>query len=125
MTPPEGLGEAGAALWSRIVEPRAAAGWLLDEREAAILSAACRQADDIAGLEAEIVSAGRMVEGSRGQPVLNPAITEVRQGRLALGRLLGQLALPDGEDVPRSAAGQRGQRAARSRWSRQRGGATS
>jgi hypothetical protein len=67
----------------------------LDEREEAILDLAARQANDVAALEADIAERGIRVEGSRGQPVLNPAFREARQGRLALGKLLGQLDLPE------------------------------
>jgi len=119
---PVGLGAAGAALWGSIVEPREAAGWRLDEREAAVLEAAAHQADDVAALEAQIEQDGRTVAGSRGQTVLHPGVSEVRQGRIALGRLLGQLALPDGEDVPRSSRSLRAQAAAQSRWKRQQNG---
>jgi uncharacterized protein with von Willebrand factor type A (vWA) domain len=84
------------------------AGVELDEREEAILDLAARQASDVAVLEADIAARGHLVEGSRGQLVLNPSIAEARQGRLALGKLLGQLDLPD---VVRNA-----RRAAEARW---------
>ena len=61
----------------------------LDEREEAILDLAARQARDVAAAEADIAGRGYLVEGSRGQKVLNPSIAEARQGRLALGKLLG------------------------------------
>jgi hypothetical protein len=57
-----------------------------------------------------------MVLGSAGQPVLHPAVVEARQARLAISRLLGTLSLPDEEAEPRTVAGLRAQRAARSRW---------
>jgi uncharacterized protein with von Willebrand factor type A (vWA) domain len=88
------------------------AGVELDEREEAILDLAARQASDVAVLEADIGARGHLVEGSRGQQVLNPSIAEARQGRLALGKLLGQLELPEGtRDVVRNA-----RRAAEARW---------
>ena len=84
----------------------------LDEREEALLDLAARQAHDVAALEADIAERGIRVEGSRGQPVLNPAVSEARQGRLALGKLLGQLDLPESTaDVTRSA-----RHAAEARW---------
>jgi hypothetical protein len=86
----------------------------LDEREAAILDLAARPARDAARLEALIAARGTMVEGSRGQPTLNPAIAEVRQSRLALGKLLGQLDLPEStRDSVRNA-----RTAAEARWRR-------
>ena len=89
------------------------AGVELDEREEAILDLAARQASDVAVLEADIAAPGHLVEGSRGQQVLNPSIAEARQGRLALGKLLGQLDLPEStrRDVVRNA-----RRAAEARW---------
>src|SRR5687767_4470125 len=67
----------------------------LDEREEAILDLASRQARDVAAAEADIDARGYLVPGSRGQQVINPSVAEVRQSRLALGKLLGQLDLPE------------------------------
>ncbi len=86
---------AGAALVKSIVGGLPA-GVELDERERAVLDLASAQADDIARLEADVKEHGTRIEGSTGRPVLNPALIELRQSRLALGRLLAQLDLPDG-----------------------------
>jgi hypothetical protein len=84
----------------------------LDEREEAILDLAARQARDVAAAEADIADRGYLVPGSRDQEVVNPSVAEVRQGRLALGKLLGQLDLPEStRDAVRSA-----RRAAQARW---------
>ena len=84
----------------------------LDEREEAILDLAARQARDVAAAEADIADRGYLVPGSRGQKVVNPSVAEVRQSRLALGKLLGQLDLPEStRDAVRSA-----RRAAEARW---------
>ncbi len=84
----------------------------LDEREEAILDLAARQARDVAAAEADIADRGYLVDGSRGQQVLNPSIAEVRQSRLALGKLLGSLDLPEStRDAVRGA-----RRAAEKRW---------
>jgi hypothetical protein len=63
-----------------------------------------------------------MVEGSKGQPTLHPAISEARLGRQTIDRLLGKINLPapekagdDGED----AASQRARKAADARWTRE------
>jgi P27 family predicted phage terminase small subunit len=113
--PPKGLSEAGRALW-RQIQRAVPDDAELDEREAAILAAACRQADDVAALEAAIAAHGVVVEGSRGQPRLSPLMTEARQGRLALARLLGELDLSDADAQRRSARSRRGQQAANARW---------
>jgi hypothetical protein len=91
-------------------------GCELDEREHAILAAAASQARDISRLEADLAERGTRVPGSReGHEVLNPALAELRQARLALGKLLGALELPDSaSDAARrtARASQRRQRAA-------------
>lgn len=117
MTAPRGLGNRGRALW-RSISKALPDGWELDEREVAVLTLAARQSDDVAKLETAIKREGTMVRGSAAQPVVNPAITEARQGRLAIGRLLGQLSLPDEEGKPLSGASEHAQHAARSRWGR-------
>jgi uncharacterized protein with von Willebrand factor type A (vWA) domain len=63
----------------------------LDEREEAIHDLAARQARDVSAAEADVRDRGYLVEGSRGQKILNPSLAEARQGRVALGKLLGQL----------------------------------
>jgi hypothetical protein len=105
---------AGAVLTRSIVEGLPP-GVELDEREQAILDLAARQANDIASLEADIDERGIRVPGSRkDHQVLSPAISEVRQCRLALGKLLGALELPESaSDTSRKA-----QRAAEARWRR-------
>lgn len=113
--PPADLGTAGKALWRRL-----ASVYVFEPGELAILETACHQADDVAALEALIAEHGMIVSGSQGQPRLNAAVTEVRQGRLALGKLLGQLALPDEVDRPRSSTSKAAQHAANARWSRKR-----
>ena len=111
---PGGLGAAGGALWERLTD-----AYDFGPTESALLAAACRQADDVALIEAAIVSDGAVVAGSKGQPRLNAAFAEVRQGRLALAKLLGALAVPE-DDVPMTAASRRARAAARARWDRRR-----
>ena len=95
--------------------------WEYDQRELAILEAAARQGDDNAALQRAIKRDGATVTGSIGQRKLNPAMAELRQGRLALSRLLGELSLPDeASEKGQTAAGQRGLRAAKVRWDRER-----
>jgi hypothetical protein len=86
----------------------------LDEREEAILDLAARQARDVGRAEADIVARGYLVPGSKGQDVINPSIAEVRQSRIALGKLLAQLDLPDStSETVRNA-----RNAAAARWRR-------
>jgi len=80
-------------------------GVKLDEREEALLAAAAGQADAVAALEAGIASRGHMVPSARGGMVVNRGVAEARQGRLALGRLLGGLDLPDSRSITELRAG--------------------
>ena len=85
-----------------------------DEREEALLDLAARQARDVERAEADLEERGYLVPGSQGQQVVNPSLSEARQGRVVLGRLLGQLDLPEStREAVRSA-----RHAAESRWER-------
>jgi hypothetical protein len=111
---PAKLGAAGKRLWYTVVEH-----YELDEHEVPLLESACRQADDIARLEA-LLSRGVTARGSTGQTRLHPAVAEVRLGRIALARLLGTLNLPaDAASIaaPATHASNRARKAAEVRWS--------
>ena len=85
-----------------------------DEREETILSLAARQARDVERAEADLEERGYLVPGSAGQRVVNPSLSEARQGRVVLGRLLGQIDLPEStRDAVKSA-----RHAAEARWER-------
>jgi len=120
MRPPSrGLGNRGRALFASVQRalPFNEEGEQLefDEREVALLTMAARQADDVQRLEAVVKRQGPMVAGSTGQPVVNPALIEARQGRLAITRLLGELSIPDEAGEPRTARSLRAQHAAETR----------
>lgn len=113
---PEGLAEAGSAMWERLT-----GRFEFSEAERPLLELVCRQADLVASLEAAVAAEGVTIAGSRGQPRLNAAVTELRQCRLALAKLLGELALPSEEDErPMTAAQRRAKHAAEARWARVR-----
>ena len=82
-----------------------------------MLEAAARQADDIAALEEAISRDGVTVAGSAGQPRLNGAVSEVRQGRLALSKILGAIAWPT-DERPMTVTQRKARDAARARWAR-------
>ncbi len=114
--PPRGLKAPGRALWGQLQEalPPTAE---FDERDLAILALAARQADDVAALEREIRTEGVVVTGSQGQPRLNALVTEARQGRAAIAKLLTDLDLGEQEvERPRSPRSRRAQHAAEVRW---------
>lgn len=109
-TPPK-LGAAGRKLWQSITGK-----WELDPREHAILAAACKQADDVAALEAALKSDGLTVTGSTGQLRLNGVISELRQSRQAVAKLLVDLRLPSEDAPPMSAGQRRASKASLRRW---------
>jgi phage terminase small subunit len=117
MRAPSSLGNRGRALWVSVAKALPE-DWEFDERERAILAMAARQADDLERLDNAIEQHGAMTTGSTGQLVVNPAVIEARQARLAINRLLGELSLPDEDEQPRTSAGLRAQKAAATRWDR-------
>lgn len=111
---PDGLGEAGCALWT------AAAGEFdLDPAELAVLAEAARTVDELHRLHLALADAEVIVPGSTGQQRVNPLFAEVRSHRATLARLTTALALPDEEEeVGRTPASKRAQHAAQVRWGR-------
>lgn len=106
------LGSRGSAFWDAVQ-----AEFEFDERESELLLEACRTMDAIDALVVAVAENGTMIEGSKGQPTLNPAIPELRQQQAALGRLLGQLDLDDEDaDVLRKAQQLKAHAAAQARW---------
>ena len=103
------MAETAGERLSRTIREGLPPGVELDEREQVLLAAAAAQADDVEGLEIDIAKRGRVIEGR-----LNPCVQEARQGRTALGRLLGGLDLP----TSRSFTAIRASKAAASRWDR-------
>lgn len=76
-----------------------------------ILDETCRALDLLEELEERVRSDGMMLDGLH-QKVLNPAVREVRQQRVALARLLGRLGL----DEAGGTLSDRQRRAANARW---------
>jgi hypothetical protein len=101
--PPADLGGRGRKFWRATV-----AAFELSAVEMELLVESCRLLDECEALRSAVDRDGATVAGSSGQVRVNPAIGELRQHRLALGRLLAQLALPDVDDrslaTPRTAS---------------------
>ena len=106
------FGARGQAFHDKIT-----AAFTLSEAESELFAEVCRILDEIDGLNTAVKRDGITVGGSQGQVRVHPALGEVRQHRLALGRLLAQLSLPDeagaGLASPVSA---RARKAAQARW---------
>ncbi len=113
---PPGLGKAGTALWKSIIPT-----YELRADELRMLADACREADIVQRLEDELSEAPLMVQGSQGQLVASPLVSEVRQHRTVLAGLLKALKLPDSPATQRQKTAhisEQARDAARARWSR-------
>ena len=107
---PSGLSLRGRRLWRALTS-----AYEFDAGESVVLSEACRTADLVDRLASRLAAEELIVDGSRGQSVLNPIAAELRLQRDLLGRLLGRLALPDA-DSGMSAAAVLGRRGNDARW---------
>jgi hypothetical protein len=115
MRQPTDLGKSGKALWSAVTKL-----YDLEPHHENLLASACRHSDMVARLET-LLKDSLTVTGSTGQVRLNPAISELRQSRLALSKLLVDLALPAetvAELARPSAATRQASHAATARWNR-------
>jgi len=111
---PAGLDLPGKRLWRRIVGV-----YELREDELVLLEHACHAADTIALLEAGMKGAPLLVSGSMGQQREHPLLSEARQQRGQLARLLAQLKLADEDGL--SSTSTKARKAAQARWARQPG----
>lgn len=89
---PTGLQPAGRALWKRVTGD-VAANWQLDAKDLAALESACRATDRAGQLEHQVEDDGVMVDGSKGQPIVHPAIAEARLQRQLAAQLLARIEL--------------------------------
>lgn len=119
MRAPANLGVRGRRFWRTIT---AEYGVESTPDLVEILTEACRVLDLCDGLEAAIAADGVTIPGSRGQSVVNPAVSELRHNRTLLGRLLSQLGISDQNDEPNvpSAGSVSGRKAAEARWRKAR-----
>lgn len=92
VSPPDGLAERGSAFWMELHDALE-----FDGKEAALLFEACRTLDLIDDLAGAIERDGSMTVGSAGQPVVHPAVSEIRQLQQAFGRLMTLIRLPEDE----------------------------
>lgn len=108
------FGQRGDAFWRRTT-----AVYDLSDAELELLTEICRTLDALEALEDALDADGIVTPGSTGQLRVNPALAELRQQRVVLGKLLGQLSLPDDEgSVLPTPAQARAKKAAESRWAR-------
>jgi hypothetical protein len=117
--PPAKLGKAGRDLFKQIVDV-----YELRPDEVRILLDACREADLVDRLEKALSLEGELTtEGSMGQLVITPLLSEIRQHRAVLANLLKALKLPagkPGEPDEKASVAEAARKAARARWDRPR-----
>ncbi|MFE2466243.1 hypothetical protein [Streptomyces mirabilis] len=93
---PDGLGESGTRLWESVADP-----FELDVHEQLLLLQACRTADLLDRLSAEVAAGGLTVVNQKGDRISNPVVVEQRQQSITLTRLLASLRMPSGEEEKR------------------------
>lgn len=107
---PKGLGTDGSRLWRGVVD-------IYDLRvdELDVLERACRAADRVARMTAEL---GDEVttKGSMGQVVVHPLIAEIRAHEAQVASLLARLKLPDEDAGAEGSRSTQARAAAQSRW---------
>lgn len=112
--PPEGLGVKALAVWDGITTD-----FDLRYDELQVLEDCCREIDLIGRLEKDLAVSDLVVEGSQGQPVSSPLVTEIRQHRATLARLFAALKLPVDAGMAKQEAEDRSssaRKAAQARW---------
>jgi phage terminase small subunit len=108
---PKGLDLTGKRMWKRIIS-----AYELRPDEQILLESACKTADLVIRLESAMEGQPLVVKGSMGQAREHPLLSEARQQRGLLARLLAQMKLPD-EDLPSvSLRSEQARHAAKARW---------
>ena len=117
---PSGLKTPGRRFWRQVV-----AAYLFRPDELILLETACKTLDVIAEIDAAMVGEPLTVRGSMGQLREHPLLSEARQQRGVLARMLAQLKLPDTDAgyaaIRAGARSVQARSAARSRWSQHYG----
>lgn len=108
--------DAGNDLWSRVTSD-----YELRPDELRVLTDACHAADLIESMQALLSSESLLADGSMGQMVVNPLVSELRMQRTAFAQLVRQLKLPDSPAAVKASSESRStqaREAANTRWSR-------
>ena len=111
---PPGLRARGARFWRTVTS-----AYELGVDELELLEEVCRLLDQLDALRAAVDADGLIVEGSKHQPRVHPAVPQANATRATLRHLVGALGLPDpdGDQVP-TATTVRARKAAQTRWAR-------
>jgi hypothetical protein len=122
MTEPKEFEATGAALWHSFADLLD-----LDPAETEALRQACHTADELSRIQFLLGKTNPLVQGSMGQPRINPLLAEARNHRRTLFRLLAVIKVPTQHSsiiAPQIAniLSLRAKTAANARWSRRRAG---
>ena len=112
--PPSGLADRGQGFWTSMNS-------LLPDfnrKELTLLEEACRSLDSIEALAQAVDRDGLMVSGSKGQLVLHPAVSELRQQQLVFSRLMMAMRLPEDSAAEQQMRSKRARLGASARWER-------
>jgi hypothetical protein len=101
---PKELAITGKKLWNRVLKD-----FELADHEELVLLQACRIADSLDKLQAEMVGVDVVMQSPQGAKI-HPALVESRQQSLALAKVMASLRIPfgDEESVPQKRSGVRG-----------------
>lgn len=105
---PGGLGKAGRDLWRDLTTVIT----FTDPREVVAVTQACRLADDLERLRAQLDESELVVQGSTGQPVESPLLASIRLAVALQAKLLGSIAV----EVDAAARSHAGRALASQRW---------
>jgi phage terminase small subunit len=94
--PPKHLTAAGKALWKAVAE-----GFRLGAHQYELLVKACEAADEGEAARVALVEHGTVYTDRFGAPRARPEVAIERDCRLAVARLMRELALEPGESAPR------------------------
>lgn len=110
------FGPSGSRLWDLVTKD-----FELSTPELLLLAEVAHTADELESLRDASTDADATVEGSQGQPRVNPLFRELREHRALFVKLLGELALPSEEEERGMTPRQRqASDAARARWDLER-----
>lgn len=110
------LGTEGKRLWNDLTE---VFNFTDEPAKLRVLFDACKLADTIKRMDDEAADAPLVVEGSTGQPVIHPCISQANSARSLMATLLGKLGLPDADHEvaeKRTRRTESARKAAQARW---------
>jgi phage terminase small subunit len=119
---PEPAADSAGSTWLESMT----AAYDFDPHERALLVSAAQTLDEIAAMEAALAESGPVVNGSTGQPRVNPLVAALSTHRLTLLKLVKALGIepePAAQTPEQHRRSAQAQHAAKSRWAVRHGAA--